>query len=397
MIPTEKDGKVISYKFRTCVGRDENGKQAVRCTTWKVPGGLSKARIEKAAQKAAADWEKQARVEYENDLKDPERVKAREVGKIKTDFVRFVLDDWFPVCIDNGERKPKTVSFYNDTTKNIVAYFKGRMVQNITPTIIQKFLIYLRTEKGYAPQNVHHHYRTLNMIFDFAMKQEIIIKNPMDKVDPPKLARKKVDALSHEQATDFFSALNEQPLDFRCMLHLLITTGIRRGECIGLKWSDIDEEHAVLNIERNVTYTAKSGLVVATPKTATSIRAIPIMQSTLTLLLMLKAQRKRENPDAILTDSFIFPGDASIFTPHNPDAVTRRVKRFMKAHDLPDLSPHDLRHSCATLLLGNGADIKSVQEILGHANASTTLNFYIKTDLRQMQAATAKMAAAFNL
>jgi len=64
---------------------------------------------------------------------------------------------------------------------------------------------------------------------------------------------------------------------------------------------------------------------------------------------------------------------------------------------LPDLSPHDLRHSCATLLLAQGADIKSVQNILGHADASTTLNFYVKTDLKQMRAATEKYAAAFNL
>jgi site-specific recombinase XerD len=69
----------------------------------------------------------------------------------------------------------------------------------------------------------------------------------------------------------------------------------------------------------------------------------------------------------------------------------------MKVNGLPDMSPHDLRHSCATLLLSSGADVKSVQEILGHTNASTTLNFYVKADINQMQAATNKLAAAFGL
>ena len=121
------------------------------------------------------------------------------------------------------------------------------------------------------------------------------------------------------------------------------------------------------------------------------------MQSTLKLLQQLKKQVKGQHPDTILKEAFIFPGESDLFTPRDPNAVTRRVKRFMKRNGLPDLSPHDLRHSCATLLLSQGADIKSVQEILGHADASTTLNFYVKADLRQMQAATEKYAAAFNL
>ena len=69
----------------------------------------------------------------------------------------------------------------------------------------------------------------------------------------------------------------------------------------------------------------------------------------------------------------------------------------MKANGLPDMSPHDLRHSCATLLLDNGADIKSVQEILGHTNASTTLNYYVRSDIGRMKAATDKFANAFGL
>ena len=181
------------------------------------------------------------------------------------------------------------------------------------------------------------------------------------------------------------------------MLHLMITTGMRRGECIGLKWRDIDFNNAVIRIERNVTYTAKSGLTVSTPKTSASLRTIPLMRTALKLLENLFKERATEHPNTILDDSFVFPSEADIFSPRDPNAVTHRVKRFMKSHGLPDMSPHDLRHSCATLLLSSGADVKSVQEILGHTNASTTLNFYVKADINQMQAATSKMAAVFGL
>ena len=397
IIPKEKDGKIISYKFKACVGRDDCGKQVFRCTTWKVPAGLVPSKAAKAAEKAAAAWEQDAKAEYEKDLQDAERARQREIAKCKTDFVHFVKNVWFPICIEDGEHKPKTISFYNDTTKNITAYFAGCNMQKITPAEIQKFIIHLRTEKGFSPRNVHHHYRTLNMIFAYAVRQDILLKNPMDKVDPPKLVRKEIDALSQEQATDFFREIHGCPLDFRCLLTLLVTTGLRRGECVGLQWRDIDENSLLLRVQRNVTYTTKTGIMVSTPKTAKSRRPLPVMESTLRLLLLLKQQRQRENPGVDISDSFIFHGEKGIYQPKDPNAVTRRVKRFMAAHDLPDLSPHDLRHSCATLLLSSGADIKSVQEILGHTNANTTLNFYVRSDLQQMKAATDKFANAFGL
>ena len=153
----------------------------------------------------------------------------------------------------------------------------------------------------------------------------------------------------------------------------------------------------MVKIERNITYTPASGVVVGTPKTANGIRFVPLMDSTLQLLQELKKQTQDEHPKQNLKDAFLFPKGEDIFAPRDPNSITRRVKRFMKNNGLPDLSPHDLRHSCATLLLAQGADIKSVQEILGHADASTTLNFYAKADINQLRKATSKYAAAFNL
>ena len=287
--------------------------------------------------------------------------------------------------------------------KVITDYFKGCVLQEISPIQIQKYLIYLQTKyktpqgKPLAPKSVRHHYGTLTNIFGYADKQEMLVKNPMQRVDAPKKVKKAIDALTPEQAKQFFALLPSCDLDFRCMLHLFITTGIRRGECMGIQWQDIDFKNNAVNIARCVTYTPESGVIVSTPKTENSIRTIPLMPSTVKLLQEWKKQTQAAHPNTILKSAFLFPKGEDVFQPRDPNAITRRVKHFMTRNGFPDLSPHDLRHSCATLLLAEGADIKSVQEILGHADASTTLDYYVKSDLQQMKTATQKYAAAFNL
>lgn len=397
-----KGGKIVSYRFTACLERDANNKQVRRYSTWTPPVGLTPAKMKKAAERAADAWEQKVRAEYQ---------KEKELGeaymlppeKRRDSFKTFVNDVWFPLQVCNGNDKQSTMTFYKNMKKPIVEYFDGKILQEISPLHIQKFLSYLsndyKTERGkpLAPKTVRHYYNVLGMIFAYAEKQNIIAKNPMLKVDAPKKDKKPVDALTQEQAQRFFRALADSPLDFYCLLHLLLTSGVRRGECLGLKWKDIDERRSTIRIERSAVYTPETGTAISTPKTADSIRTIPIMPSTLRLLQQLKRQARAEYPNTILKEAFVFPSEKDLFAPRDPSAVTRRVKRFMKNNGFPDLSPHDLRHSCATLLLAQGADIKSVQEILGHADASTTLNFYVKSDLRQMQAATEKFAAAFNL
>lgn len=399
IIENKQDERTTSYKFRAYLGKNEHEKKIFQYVTWRAPDNLTPSKARKAAEKAAELWEKKVRSEYEKDLKEPERIKEREIAKTHTEFSSYALNTWFPICICDGNHKPTTVDFYRHITNKIAEHFKGQIMQKLTATDIQKYLIFLRTKyrtkqnKPISDKTIRHHYCVLTLIFAFALEHELLLKNPMDKVACPKLAKKQVDAFSQEEAQIFFSLLDKASLDFHCMLTLLITTGLRRGELMGLQWQDINFDSLTINIARNVTYTPESGVVVDTPKTENSVRVIPMIPSVAELL----KQYQLEAPRAKDMKAYLFPSDKGSKIPRDPNSVTRRVKRFMRNNGLPDMSPHDLRHSCATLLLNNGADIKSVQEILGHSNASTTLNFYVKSDIRQMKAATSKFAAAFGL
>jgi len=396
-------GKVISYQFILFLGRDEQGKQMRKYLTWTPPDGLTPAKQRRAAEQAAKQWEKRIREDPGDKQEETKNAEYTAAPERKDDFVSFVNDTWFALFICNGDRKETTTVFYADIASYITKYFAGAVLQEITPIQIQAYLKFLRTDrerrtgKQLSPSYLRHHYGTLRNIFGYAEQNDFLTKNPMDRVPAPKKPKKPVDALTKEEAALFLTKLEDRPLDFRCMMYILLTTGLRRGECVGLKWKDVDEKNSILHVERGVAYTSKTGIVVSTPKTARSIRVIPLVPTTLRLLLELKAQRREEHPKTNLNEAFIFHSDTDIFFPTDPNAVTRRVERFMKNSGLPDLSPHDLRHSGSTLPLSHGADIKSVQEILGHSDASTTLNFYVKSNIQQMKSATDKLSAAFNL
>ena len=138
-------------------------------------------------------------------------------------------------------------------------------------------------------------------------------------------------------------------------------------------------------MERNVTYTAGIGLQIGTPKTESGYRVIPMTSYMLSVLEAYRAKVQEQYPKEVLDMAFLFPGRGGLYMPKYPDSVTSRVNRFMKRNGLRPLSPHDLRHSCATFLIARGADIKSVQYIMGHSTASTTLDFYAREDITALR------------
>ena len=398
-----KGKKIVSFKIKACLGRDANGKQLFKCTTWYPPADLTPAKARKEVQKVAGVWEEEVRQNY---IKEQEaKAVAGELpapAPVYT-FDGFVNEVWVPLCVRDGSHRPATVAMYTNILKIILPQFQGVPMNEISGVRISQYLRWLRNEyrkpngKPLAEKSIKHHYNVLNLIFGYAERQDIIPKNPMKKVDTPKVTKKDVDALTEEEAVRFFNALLACDFEFRCVLQVLLTTGLRRGECLGLQWTDIDFANGTLTVNRSTTYTPECGITVAAPKTAHSVRTIPVVPSTLALLKQLQKQQEREHPATLLTRAFVFSRPGDPFEPRDPSAITRHMKRFVQRAGLPDVSPHDLRHSCASLLLSSGADIKSVQEILGHADASTTLNFYVKTDLKQMRSATEKYAKAFGL
>lgn len=379
--PKTKDGKIVSFKFKAFLGRDENGKQIIRCTTWIPDRIMSEKKLQQLAEKKAVIWEREAHEQYENDKNS---FQPKNIS-----FTAFVNDVWMPYQQNDKELRPTTITFRTYLLKIIMSYFKDYQLGDITTENIEQYMNYLRNtyrtkkDASLSTQTLKHHRSTLNLIFTYAVKLRYIELNPVDKIESPKLTKHKVDAFSTNEVSIFLNEVYKLPLRQRTMYMLLLTTGIRRGECFGLQWNDIDFTNEILNVKRNVTFSSITGVHIGSVKTFSGERTIPLTKRMLEILYEYK---HRQNLMAPLDGTmYLFSASDDPYKPQNPTYITKHMKRFMKRVGLPDMSPHDLRHTCATLMLQNGADIKSVQDMLGHSDASTTLNFYAKSDIQTMR------------
>ena len=217
-------GKRLSYKFRVCLGRDESGRQISKAMRWNPPEGMTPAKARKEAQRVAAAWEAEQKEAFE-------RQKAQKEGR-KADYTfgQFVDEVWVPLCVRDGSHRPSTVAMYTNILKVMRPHFEELPLSGISGIQITQYLTWLRNDyrtqygKPLAEKSLKHHYNIPSFIFGYAEKQDLIEKNPMKKVDSPKVRRRAVDALSEEDARRFFEELNALDFDFRCILQLLNVT-----------------------------------------------------------------------------------------------------------------------------------------------------------------------------
>ena len=323
---------------------------------------------------------------WEQQQKDDYKKSHNTADKDRITFAEFVREHWWTDHVMDGSHTPSSISFYKHMSDNILAHFgnKKKLSQMDVETV-KRYIKYLRTDavsksgKPYSAATIQHHFSTLRNILEYARRIQYITVDPCQillQKEKPQRDRKKVDFLSPQQARQFVECLQDEPLFWRCFMTVLLKTGLRRGECVALQWGDIDGNKLELHITRNVTIDRNSPDKICVGKTKTDEeRTVPISQGLYALLMTHKHEQQKKY-GVLFPNAFIFCSALDPYKPIYPTEPTRWQSKFVKRNNLPKVSPHDLRHTAATLALESGADLKQVQELLGHKDPSTTMGFY---------------------
>src|SRR5215469_4657752 len=230
---------------------------------------------------------------------------------------------------------------------------------------------------GLSPTTVHHLHGLLHRALKDAVRMGLIQRNVTEMLRSPRRTTKEMMPLTQEQAAHFLDVV--QGNRFEALYVLALTTGMREGELLELRWQDVDLENATCSVRMNVQE-AERGFVLAETKTAYSRRSITL--SRLGVAALRRHKMRQEEERAALGAAWrtsldlIFPNTlGGLMIPDN--LVKRSFKPLIvKAGFYPEMRFHDLRHTAATLLLSRGVNVKVVSEMLGHADISITLRIY---------------------
>ena len=294
------------------------------------------------------------------------------------------METWLKI-IKNSVAVTTYSTYEGITKKRIVPYFKkeGITLNNLQPGHIQAF--YLQAMNKVSASTVIHYHAVIHKALKYAVKIDLLDSNPADKIERPRKARYIADYYNLEELEKFFDACK----DHRMALIYQLTAfyGFRRSEVLGLKWDSIDFERNIIVIKHIVTATEINGkrtIVEADrAKTNSSIRSMPLVGKFREKLLALKEQQEKNKK--VCGNSYNKKYIGYLFVDEmgnllKPDTVSNNFKDIIKKNHLKPIRFHDLRHSCASLLLANGVPMKQIQEWLGHSDISTTANIYAHLD-----------------
>lgn len=288
------------------------------------------------------------------------------------------LDEWLTAV--EPRLRGTTASSYRIAVDRIKGGLGAVRLRDLTPLMIERFYADLVREggksgDGLSVKTVRNTHVVLRKALADGERLELLVRNPAARAKPPTGERKEAPTWTAAQVTTFLAGVEEDPL--YALWVLLATTGLRRGEALGLRWSDIDLDRATLSVSQTIT-TVNNQIAVTPPKSDRSRRRIGLDRDTVRVL---RDHRRDQDRDRELLGSG--PGSGPLVfaepdgAPIHPDYVTRHFKTLVRRSDLPPLrGPHDLRHTWASLALAAGVHPKVVSDRLGHATIAITIDTY---------------------
>jgi len=285
----------------------------------------------------------------------------------------------------------------------------GRIqVKRLTPEHIQALYHHLQEVEGLSPRTTRSLHAVLRQGLAYANRTGAAARNVADLVELPKMEKRKVDAMTPEEAKRFLEAAKEDR--YYALWCVLLTGGLRPGEALALQWDDVDLEEGRIHVQRSLTRRGVDGWKLVQPKTARGRRVVVLPPFTVRALHEHRVKQAEER----LQLGAEYAGHGFVFATHfgeplhGANLYARNFHRIMKAAELgewegegrgrtfnPAYRLYDLRHTCATLLLRDGTNPKVVSERLGHASVAFTMDVYAASLPDLQEDAAAKMDARF--
>ena len=430
----DKSGKLISYSIRVHRGRGVDGKQLKPWTaTFEVSPTWTEKSARKKAEAFAATFEKECRegvttdsrqkfaayCDYVIELKKSRGAKHSTIVRYEELAVRIYpaighmkLKDIRPDHLNSlysqlaqpgagagsahASAKVDVAALLKEkhltrqgladmsgiSIKAVYAAVKGERVSRDTAEAISAALgvnVFKieETARTLSAKTILEHHRLISTVLEQAAKEGLVPFNVAGRATLPKAEHKEVNYFQPDQIAAIRDALEQEPIKWRTITHLLLITGARRGEILGLKWDKVDFSKNQIYICNSVLYSPDVGIYESTPKTERSKRYITLPAETMQLLRQYRAWQSAERlrlGEYYQNQNFVFSQDTG--GPMHPDSETDWLSKFSKRHNLPHINPHAFRHTMASMLYFNGADSVSISKRLGHAQVSTTANIY---------------------
>jgi len=371
-----RSGKEYAYwEARITVGRDPGtGKQIQRSIT-----GKTQKEVREKLQAVAVEI---SRGTYQT----PSKI-----------TVSAWMEEWLSTFCAN-KVKPLTLQSYAAIIKNHIAPALGAVeLQAVRGTQIQK-LYNSMTRAGLSGKTVKNVSAVLHKAFSVALKQGIIAANPCDAAELPKVEHKEIRPLADDDIPLFLAAINGSPM--RNAYALCLFAGLREGECLGLSWKQVDFERGRITVSQQLQREkVKGGRYYIAPSTKSGKpRTVELPTIALEYL---RAERVKQLENRLKAGPIWSNPDDLVFTDESgthyaTHTFYKRFKAIAASIGRPDARPHDLRHTAATVAIASGADVKSVQELLGHATASFTLNVYAHTSEQMMKDTAARVQSYYD-